>query len=349
LTVASRLGQRANSKMPQYRIEVSPNNRAGCKDKVCKEAGVKITKGEIRFGSWVEIKEHGSWAWKHWGCVSGAQMLNLHEFCDKGDGTFDFDLIDGYDEMRQVGPTPPCCVLALTCPSTHPELQEKVRRCVEQSHIDPEDFKGDPEKNKPGVTGIHLTDAQRAKLDQEKEKAAKAEADTDAPTPKTKAKAPAKRGRKKADADDEDDDEPPPKKAKQAKSSKKDDESPAPARPGRKAKTPVKKVKQESEDEDQEDEEDEDEEPSPAPAPKANQKVARKAKKEPEDEEESEKAAPAKKGRKAAAATTKKAAPAKRGRKAAADTPPESADEEEEEEEKPAPKPKARRGRPRKA
>lgn len=73
--------------MPQYRIgmtgpplfkalcsmthayigaEISPNNRAGCKDTVCKEEKVKILKGEIRFGSWVEINEHGSWAWKHW-------------------------------------------------------------------------------------------------------------------------------------------------------------------------------------------------------------------------------------------------------------------------------------------
>lgn len=46
--------------------EISPNNRAGCKDTVCKEEKVKILKGEIRFGSWVEINEHGSWAWKHW-------------------------------------------------------------------------------------------------------------------------------------------------------------------------------------------------------------------------------------------------------------------------------------------
>ena len=46
--------------------EISPNKRAGCKDTLCKEENVKIMKGELRFGSWVEIKEHGSWAWKHW-------------------------------------------------------------------------------------------------------------------------------------------------------------------------------------------------------------------------------------------------------------------------------------------
>jgi hypothetical protein len=46
--------------------ELSPNNRAGCKDTVCKKEAIKIKKGEIRFGTWVEIAEHGSWAWRHW-------------------------------------------------------------------------------------------------------------------------------------------------------------------------------------------------------------------------------------------------------------------------------------------
>ncbi len=71
--------------------------------------------------------------------------------------------------------------------SDHPEIQEKIRRCVKQGHIDPEDFKGvwtpaqyhrvliladlqrhqDPEKNKPGEKGIRLTAKQREKLDKE--------------------------------------------------------------------------------------------------------------------------------------------------------------------------------------
>jgi serine/threonine-protein kinase ATR len=46
--------------------EVSGNNRAGCRDSECKKRGDKILKGELRFGTWVEIQEHGSWAWKHW-------------------------------------------------------------------------------------------------------------------------------------------------------------------------------------------------------------------------------------------------------------------------------------------
>lgn len=72
--------------MPEYRIgenkpqsyisniltngypEISPNNRAGCKETVCKKEGDKITKGSLRWGSWVEIESMGraSWSWKHW-------------------------------------------------------------------------------------------------------------------------------------------------------------------------------------------------------------------------------------------------------------------------------------------
>lgn len=49
-----------------YRIEVSPNNRAGCKNTECKNAGIKISKGQMRFGAWVEGPEFQSWSWKHW-------------------------------------------------------------------------------------------------------------------------------------------------------------------------------------------------------------------------------------------------------------------------------------------
>lgn len=47
-------------------IEISPNARAKCQEKECKDNGVKLKKGEIRFGTWVEIMDHSSWRWKHW-------------------------------------------------------------------------------------------------------------------------------------------------------------------------------------------------------------------------------------------------------------------------------------------
>lgn len=53
--------------MPEgYRIEVSPNKRAGCKVGDCKKEAVKIQKDELRFGTMVTIKEHSSMAWRHW-------------------------------------------------------------------------------------------------------------------------------------------------------------------------------------------------------------------------------------------------------------------------------------------
>ncbi|EQL03334.1 zinc finger domain-containing protein [Ophiocordyceps sinensis CO18] len=203
--------------MPQYRIEISPNNRAGCKDKVCKDNAVKIAKGEIRFGSWVEVNEHGSWHWKHWGCVSGAQVMHLQEACDEGDGNLKFDAIDGFDELGD-----------------HAEIQEKIRRCVRQGHVDPEDFMGDPEKNVPHEAGIRLTAKQRAA----KEKAAAAEDNSDEDNaPKKKV---AKRGRKKADVDDENE-QPAVKKAKPSNYSVVEDESDAAVTDDEEA--PVKKTR----------------------------------------------------------------------------------------------------------
>ncbi|KAK1990999.1 zf-PARP-domain-containing protein, partial [Colletotrichum falcatum] len=119
------------------KTEVSPNNRAGCTDGVCKKAASKCVKGSLRFGTWTTIMEHESWKWKHWGCVSGEQMAHVRDICQKADGTFDFDAFDGYDELGD-----------------HPDLQEKIRKAVEQGHVDPADFNGDPWMNKPGQRGI---------------------------------------------------------------------------------------------------------------------------------------------------------------------------------------------------
>lgn len=47
-------------------LEVSPNNRAGCQVKACKDEGKKITKGEFRFAVQVTIHEHVSWQYRHW-------------------------------------------------------------------------------------------------------------------------------------------------------------------------------------------------------------------------------------------------------------------------------------------
>ncbi|OTB17037.1 hypothetical protein K445DRAFT_287395 [Daldinia sp. EC12] len=122
-----------------YRIEIAKSGRAGCQDGQCKKTGDKIQKGELRFGVWVEMPgtENGSFKWRHWGCVSGKTITNLQEKISSGDDEYQWDMIDGYDELDD-----------------HPEIQEKIRRVVTQGHIDPEDFKGDPEFNKPGQAAI---------------------------------------------------------------------------------------------------------------------------------------------------------------------------------------------------
>ena len=98
--------------------DVSPNNRAGCKETLCKASGIKILKGELRFASQVTINEHVGWAYKHWGCVTPKILSNA-----KGAIDGDIDLLDGYDELDT-------------------DMQEKVKRAIDQGHVDDEDWRG---------------------------------------------------------------------------------------------------------------------------------------------------------------------------------------------------------------
>jgi hypothetical protein len=131
----------------QYRIEASKTGRAGCTEGVCNKEQIKIEKGELRLGTWVIIRDHGGWKWRHWGCVSGHIIQSIRESADGEDGTYDWDLVDGYDELSS-------------------DLQDKFRRVIEQGFIDPEDFKGDPECNALGNRGIRLTAAQKRKKEE---------------------------------------------------------------------------------------------------------------------------------------------------------------------------------------
>ncbi|RAL58644.1 hypothetical protein DID88_003008 [Monilinia fructigena] len=112
---------------------------AGCNNKECKDAGIKILKNELRLGTWVEINDRGGWQWKHWGCVTGKQLQNLRNYLEDerkpNSGNYLWDKMDGYNDGGKGSL------------DDHPELQEKVRRVVTQGFIDPEDWKGDPEMN----------------------------------------------------------------------------------------------------------------------------------------------------------------------------------------------------------
>ncbi|KAI0534383.1 zf-PARP-domain-containing protein [Xylaria digitata] len=268
-----------------YRIEISPNNRAGCQDKVCKDAKTKITKGELRFGVWFVMPntEHGSWKWRHWGCVSGKTISNVQESIKKDDD-YDWDMLDGYDEIEDL------------------EIKEKIQRVVSQGHIDAEDFNGDPEFNVPGKTAIRGR-AKKPKADEE-------EADEDEPAPKKaapKKAAGAKRGRKKAETEEdgeetEEEPEPVKKKAKVGRKSKKaeDDEEEEEVQPVKKARGGRKGKKN-----DEVDEENEEVKP-PAKKAKGGRKAKQLDEDVNEDVEEPEEPAPAKKAR-SRKATAKKA------------------------------------------
>ncbi|GKT92497.1 protein kinase Rad3 [Colletotrichum tofieldiae] len=266
--------------MPDYRIahfetEVSPNNRAGCTDGVCKKAAAKCLKGSLRFGTWTKIMDHESFKWKHWGCVSGEQMAHVKELCEKEDGTFDFDAFDGYDEMGD-----------------HPDLQAKIRKAIEQGHIDPEDFNGDPWMNKTGQRGIR---GKKPKDWDDGENGEEAEVSSHilgndaheglhlAPGRGGPAKG-KKRARKSAAADDEEEEKPKAKRTKKAATKAEDeDEKPKPkAKRGKAAAAAT--VKAESEEE-------EDEKPKPK-AKRGKAAAAAKAKDAEEEEAPSRSADP---------------------------------------------------------
>ncbi|KAI8197901.1 hypothetical protein K4K52_010082 [Colletotrichum sp. SAR 10_76] len=308
------------------------------KDGVCKKEAQKCMKGSLRFGTWTEIMGHGSWRWKHWGCVSGEQISHLRDIVERGGG-YDFDAVDGYDEMGE-----------------HSDLQQKIRDAIKQGHISAEDFNGDPWMNKPGQRGI------RGKKPKDWDDGEEGdEAKDEAPAPAaTDGK---KRGRKSAGAADEDEEEKPKKRAKKAaaKAQPEDEEEKpkkAPAKRGKAAAAAKAAAAEEDEEE---------EKPKKAPAKRGARKSAVK---EESDEEEAPKKPVAKRGARKSAvkeeseeeeekpapkrgAAAKKNAPKRAATKKAkveeseeeSEAEPEATPESEEEEEKPAPKKAAPKGR----
>ncbi|KAF2872154.1 hypothetical protein BDV95DRAFT_571610 [Massariosphaeria phaeospora] len=281
--------------MPSYRLEVSPNARAFCKNKECKDSGVKIQKGELRFGTLVTIDEHTSWAYKHWGCVTPIQIANLQETTGG-----DTDLVDGYDELT-------------------PETQNKAKFALANGHVPDEDWKGDAEVNRPGQKGFRAK-APKAPRKKKGKKADDDDGDEDASAdekPKPK-----KRGRA---AKDDEDVAPAPKKAKgrPKKAAVKeeediagDDEDVAPA--PKKARGRPKKATVKEEEEALEDKA-EIEEPKPKQGRRkaaAKKEVKEDSSEDPEAEAEVE-APKAKRGRKTVAVVENedKPVPQKRGRK----------------------------------
>lgn len=47
-------------------LELAKSGRSGCQTKECKDEKVKIQKGELRLGSWVDTDARQFWTWRHW-------------------------------------------------------------------------------------------------------------------------------------------------------------------------------------------------------------------------------------------------------------------------------------------
>ncbi|KAJ7477233.1 poly polymerase and DNA-ligase Zn-finger region-domain-containing protein, partial [Mycena galericulata] len=77
--------------------EYASSNRAKCKGGfiTTQWLGTTLKKGELRFGTLVDIQGKTSFAWRHWGCVTSRVLTNLKE---KHDEAAD---IDGFEELTE--------------------------------------------------------------------------------------------------------------------------------------------------------------------------------------------------------------------------------------------------------
>lgn len=90
------------------------SGRAKCNGrKPCK--GTAIAKGQIRFGTWVTLQEHGSFKWRHWGCLTASVLKNVS---NEVEGKI--EELDGFEDLK-------------------PEDQEKIKKAFEDGQIDPSD------------------------------------------------------------------------------------------------------------------------------------------------------------------------------------------------------------------
>ncbi|PYI25699.1 zf-PARP-domain-containing protein [Aspergillus indologenus CBS 114.80] len=260
--------------MGAYRLEEASTSRAGCQNKECKDAKIKIAKGELRHGSWVEAGDYQSWKWRHWGCVTPNVIENLKDAIKElsgGDET-DCSALDGFDELSE-------------------ENQEKVRRALEQGHVDDEDWKGDVEVNRPGMKGFRSNATKKEAAAKKKAQAKAEEEDEAEPTPKSKKRSraqPKKESKVEAEADGEQQEQ---------------EEAPKPKR-SRKSAQP-KPVS----------DEDEEEEVMPKSSKRGRPAKSKAAVEEAAEEPAAAKKKVAKKPTKAAAATADDEEKPKRGRK----------------------------------
>ncbi|KAJ5211951.1 zf-PARP-domain-containing protein [Penicillium cinerascens] len=144
--------------MGSYRFEQAPSNRSSCTNKECKDAKVKILKGELRLGSWIEGERFQGYTWRHWGCTTPKVIENIvtawKDILPSEEP--DYTMLDGYDELPE-------------------DLQLKIRTALTQGHVDDSDWKGDLEVNRPGKTGFRVRGGAKGKNAKDEKKVATTE------------------------------------------------------------------------------------------------------------------------------------------------------------------------------
>ncbi|KAJ7163400.1 hypothetical protein C8R43DRAFT_919079, partial [Mycena crocata] len=101
-----------SEKKQGYRLEYAASNRSKCKGH---SAGSPIAKGELRFGTIVDIQGKTSFQWRHWGCVTERVLSNVKNLYDKASD------MDGFDELED-------------------EDKARVARAWEENHVADEDI-----------------------------------------------------------------------------------------------------------------------------------------------------------------------------------------------------------------
>ncbi|KAJ6543918.1 hypothetical protein B0H19DRAFT_957004 [Mycena capillaripes] len=151
-----------SEKKTGYRLEYAVSRRAKCKGgKPC--AGTPIDKGELRFGSLVDVMGKTSFAWRHWGCVTPKVLSNVKKVHDEAEE------IDGFNDLNDAD-------------------QARVNKAWEDGHVAAEDV---PESaRKPGEgedSEDYETGAPKKKKAAPRKKKADAEDGDEEPKPKKKA------------------------------------------------------------------------------------------------------------------------------------------------------------------
>ncbi|KAF2732332.1 zf-PARP-domain-containing protein [Polyplosphaeria fusca] len=101
-----RFAPRGPSKLANYSAEHSTSDRAGCQQAACKRFGIKIPKGELRIGTYVQNFQSEEWMtiWRHWRCATPHQIKRLKELTgDKPEDTPGFAGIspESQEHVRQ--------------------------------------------------------------------------------------------------------------------------------------------------------------------------------------------------------------------------------------------------------